>query len=110
MTRQAILIDYEYCTGCKTCEMACQKEHGYAIGVSGIVVNEIGPWQIEGEKWQYDFIPVLTDACDLCADRVEKGHIPTCVKHCMASVITFGPADDVMAAAPDKAKQLLFLK
>ena len=23
-----LLIDYEYCTGCQSCEVACKEEHG----------------------------------------------------------------------------------
>ena len=26
--KKAILIDYKYCTGCHTCEIACQKHLG----------------------------------------------------------------------------------
>jgi len=40
MARYGILIDYDYCTGCHTCEVACQQEHDYAVGTNGIVVRE----------------------------------------------------------------------
>ena len=35
MARYAILIDYDYCTGCHTCEVACQQEHDYPAGTRG---------------------------------------------------------------------------
>ena len=41
MARNGLLIDYEYCTGCHTCEVACKQEHNYPVGKWGIKVNEI---------------------------------------------------------------------
>ena len=32
MAREGLLIDYEFCTGCHTCEIACQMEHGFPVG------------------------------------------------------------------------------
>ena len=40
MARYALLIDHDYCTGCHTCEVACQQEHNYPPGTNGVVVNE----------------------------------------------------------------------
>ena len=37
MARYGILIDYDYCTGCHTCEVACQQEHDYPVGTNGVV-------------------------------------------------------------------------
>ena len=34
--RQMLAIDYEYCSGCHTCEIACQQEHGLAPDKFGI--------------------------------------------------------------------------
>jgi anaerobic dimethyl sulfoxide reductase subunit B (iron-sulfur subunit) len=110
MSRYGILIDYEYCTGCHTCEMSCQVEHGLPIGRNGILVQEIGPWQIEGDTWQYDYVPVLTDECTLCADRLAKGKQPTCVIHCQAAVMTYGPVSELAAHLDAKPKQVLFVK
>ena len=28
--RKYLAVDYEFCTGCHTCEIACQQEHGLA--------------------------------------------------------------------------------
>ena len=38
-----LLIDYEYCTGCHSCEVACREEHSFGIGTFGIKVMEDGP-------------------------------------------------------------------
>lgn len=79
-----LLINYEYCTGCGTCEVACSVEKNIPIGRYGIKMAEVGPWEIEPKKWQNDIVPIPTDECDLCVTRLEKGKKPSCVKHCQA--------------------------
>ena len=44
MTTYGLLIDYEYCTGCQSCEVSCKEEHGYPVGKWGIRVVDEGPW------------------------------------------------------------------
>ena len=108
MAQYGILVDYEWCTGCHSCEFACQMEHGYPVGQTGILVNEIGPWKIDEDVWQLAYMPVPTDQCDLCADRVAKGHEPTCVKHCQAQVLKYGDLEDLAKELARKPKQTLF--
>lgn len=38
-----LFIDYGYCTGCHTCEVACKKEHHLKKGQWGIHVLQDGP-------------------------------------------------------------------
>ena len=40
MAKSGILIDYYYCTGCHSCEVACQQEHNYPADVFGVTVSE----------------------------------------------------------------------
>ena len=35
-----LLIDYEYCTGCYTCQIACCQEYGWEAGMSGMQIIE----------------------------------------------------------------------
>ena len=105
-----LLINYEYCTGCMSCEMACAVEHDIPVGQYGIKMEEIGPWQIDKKNWQLDYVPVPTDMCDLCASRVEKGKKPTCVKHCQAFCMKYGPVEELaaeLAAAKTKCALLV---
>jgi anaerobic dimethyl sulfoxide reductase subunit B (iron-sulfur subunit) len=90
--------------------MACQVEHNFPIGRNGIVVNTVGPWEIDGDVWQFDYVPVLTDECDLCAERVAKGQGPTCVKHCMADVMRYGDVEQLLANMKDAPKQVIYVK
>lgn len=108
MSRNGLLINYEYCTGCHTCEVACQVEHKLPIDQWGIKIAEIGPWQISEEKYQYAYIPVPTMQCDLCAERVAKGKLPTCVHHCQASVMKYGPIAELSKEMEKKPQMVLF--
>ena len=42
MGAKGLLVDYEWCSGCHTCEVACQLEHGYPGDQWGIKVHEVG--------------------------------------------------------------------
>lgn len=88
---KGILINYDYCTGCHSCEVACKKELGLPKGEFGIKLAETGPFEYsskEGsspkERWEWTWLPVVTKACDMCAERTEAGKMPMCVQHCQA--------------------------
>ena len=67
MTQHGLLIDYEFCTGCHACEVACKVEKNLGEGEFGIKLAEIGPWKLDGaKKWEWDFLPMPTQRCDLC--------------------------------------------
>lgn len=106
-----LLIDYEYCSGCQSCEVTCKEEHNYPVGKWGIKVLEEGPWEIEDGSgvFNYNYIPVPTDLCDLCAERVNTtGKEPMCVHHCLANVITYGLIDELAEKLKTKTKQVLW--
>lgn len=105
-----LLIDYEWCSGCQSCEVTCKEEHGYPVGKWGIKVLEEGPWEIEDDSgvFNYNYIPVPTDLCDLCADRTAKGREPMCVHHCLANVITYGTIEELAKKMTAKTKQVLW--
>lgn len=108
MARHGILIDYHYCTGCHACEVACQQEHGYEAGQFGITVTE---YVLQGKtKLMIDYVPFLTDLCNLCLHRKKEGQKPACVKHCLADCMVFGTIDDLAAEAKNRPKALLYTK
>jgi anaerobic dimethyl sulfoxide reductase subunit B (iron-sulfur subunit) len=108
MASYGLLIDYEYCSGCHSCEVACKQEHGFPVGKHGIRLYSDGPWQINERKTNWNKIPVPTDLCDLCADRVAQGRKPSCVHHCLCDVMRFGPLDELAIELARKDKQVLF--
>ena len=107
MATYGLLFDYEYCTNCKACIVSCKEEHDYGLGVTGIKLLVDGPWKIDDDEWNYNWYPVLTDMCDLCADRTAAGKEPICVHHCLSNIITYGPIEELAKKLADKGKQML---
>lgn len=103
-----LLVDYEWCTGCHSCEVACQMENHLEAGKYGITVFEFGP-QLDAEgKWEWTFLPMPTSYCDLCAERTEMGKLPTCVHHCQSNVMYWGPLTELAEKLAEKPTQVLF--
>lgn len=107
MSQYGLLIDYEYCTGCHSCEVACKNELKLPRGKWGIKLTEVGPFQTVGEKWEWDYIAVPTDLCDLCKDRVEKGEKPSCVHHCLGQAMEYGPVEELAKKMAEKGKKVM---
>ena len=98
---KGILVNYEYCTGCHSCEVACKKYHNLPEGEFGIKVSEIGPYKYVSEarganKWEWTWLPGITKACTLCEDRTAKGKMPMCVQHCQAWCMHYGDLEDLI--------------
>ena len=106
--KKALLIDYEFCLGCSECETACMQAHDCGPDMMGIKVTKLGPWKTRDGAWQYEFVPIPTDWCDLCSERVNKGNRPACVRHCQYGVITYGSIDELVSFVKTKPKMMLF--
>lgn len=111
---KGILVNYEYCTGCHSCEVACKKHLGLPAGEFGIKVAEIGPFEYEGAKnnkdrWEWTWMPVLTKACDMCEDRVAKGKMPMCVQHCQAWCMYYGEVEELARKMDGKTRWALMV-
>ena len=108
MKKFGMLIDVYYCTGCHSCEVACEQENHLEVGQFGVKVTE----HILKEKkgLMIDYVPYITDLCNFCAGRVAAGRRPSCVKHCLAQCMTFGPIDEVVEAAKNSKKPILYFK
>ena len=88
-----LLIDYEYCTGCYACQVACAQEYNWPAGMGGIRVTEIVE-NLPNDKNYLKFIPMPTEICVLCAGRTAKGQKPACVQTCTGHARYFGDLDD----------------
>ena len=106
MSDYAMLIDYKYCTGCHACEVSCRNTHNITLDEWGIKINEMGPVKMNG-KWLWDYVPVPSDLCDLCEDRVAKGEQPTCMLHCLAACMELVKLEDVGQALATKGKKVV---
>lgn len=109
MARNGLLIDYEFCSGCGSCEVAGKVWNDIPVGKWCIKVMKDGPWAIDDKRWEYNFLPFPTDMCDLCAGRLEDGKDPACAHNCLAQVIKYGPVEELAKELEIKPKQVLFV-
>ena len=107
MSRKGLLIDYDYCTGCHSCEVACKQEHDYPVGRGGIHLTEILTELPDGVQ-RIDYLPFPTAYCDLCARRTARGEGPTCVKHCQAATMYYGTLSELTEIMEKKPHCVLF--
>ena len=113
MPQYGLLIDYQYCTGCHSCEVACKEEHGFGVGKWGIRVFDDGPWQKDdaddqGHSFNFNHSPVPTDLCDLCKERLGRNREPVCVHNCLGACMKFGTLEELNAELAKKPKQVLW--
>jgi Fe-S-cluster-containing dehydrogenase component len=106
MPKYGLMIDYEFCVGCRVCELACKTEHNRPEGECGIHVKEVTP-EISGGR-QY-FFPFTTDHCNLCGKRIARGLNPACVHNCWAGVMTFGRIEELTGYLLKKPRSLLLV-
>lgn len=71
MSRLALMIDLERCTGCKSCEVACKAEHGLGPGERRNRVLWLGGRQPDGTA-ALDFLKLACQHCDR----------PACLRAC----------------------------
>ncbi|OGO43115.1 MAG: hypothetical protein A2137_07855 [Chloroflexi bacterium RBG_16_58_8] len=107
MPRKGLLIEYEYCTGCHACEVACKQEHNYTGGMCGIRVDELVT--VGSDKVHVDYVPITTRFCDLCADRMKRGETTTaCVKHCQATCLYYGTVSQLARLMEKKPRSSIY--
>ena len=114
---KGILVNYDMCTGCHSCEVACKKERSLSEGECGIKLCEVGPYEYRDaheatgkERWEWTWMPVLTKACNLCEDRVAKGKMPMCVQHCQAWCLQFGEVEDLVGEIDGTYRHALLVR
>ena len=69
--RYGLLIDYEYCTGCFTCQVACAQEYNWPAGMGGIRVQEIIQRLPKGKAY-LTYLPFPTELCILLQSKNKK--------------------------------------
>jgi Fe-S-cluster-containing dehydrogenase component len=107
MSKNGLLIHYEYCTGCHTCEVACQQEHDFPPGKCGIRVTE-HVYPADKKPVAVDYLPFPTEPCDLCIRRSREGEKPACVKHCQSFCMSFGPIERLVEAMEGLPRSVIF--
>ncbi|GAB6147170.1 4Fe-4S binding protein [Desulfocicer niacini] len=107
MSKYGLFINYDYCTGCHTCEVACQQEHDFPAGKCGIKVTEY-VYAADKKPVAIDYLPFPTDLCDLCIARHQNGEEPSCVKHCQADCMRFGPLEKLVKEMKITPRSVIF--
>ncbi|MGA3128428.1 MAG: hypothetical protein ABSD13_17135 [Candidatus Korobacteraceae bacterium] len=100
------MIEYEYCNGCHSCDVACKQEHQYPVGKGGLRISEI--YTELPDKVRTDYLPFPTAYCDLCAPRVGRGEKPACVKACQAATMWYGTVAELAKLMEEKPHAVLF--
>lgn len=107
MSKNGLLIHYDYCTGCQSCAVACQQEHDFPVGKSGVKVTEY-VYAASKKPVAIDFMPFITELCDLCINRSKEGEEPACVKHCQAACMAFGPISELAQQMETVSRVVLY--
>ena len=94
MKPYGLLINYEYCSGCSSCELACRNELGLTLEEWGIKLAQVGPVKMQG-KWEWTYIPTPTHLCTMCVERIEAGQKPACAHHCLTQCIEAVPVEEI---------------
>jgi Fe-S-cluster-containing dehydrogenase component len=89
MEPKNIFVDFEYCVGCRACEVACKQENNIPVGIKWINVVKIGPRMV-GDKLKMDFVPMRCRHC---------GKAP-CIDVCPEKAITKRP-DGIVLINPE---------
>jgi Fe-S-cluster-containing dehydrogenase component len=106
MPKYGLMIEYDYCVGCHTCELVCKQEHNRPDNEWGVHINEIEP-EISGGKMY--FVPFPTDKCNLCGKRIAKGLQPACAENCWSGVIHFGEIEKLAEQMKNKPRSVLWV-
>lgn len=101
MSRNALLVNYQYCSGCHSCEFACRSHLQCGKDKWGIKLTEVQPFEVSENNWNWDYVPVPTKLCDQCADRVAEGEMPSCVKHCQSFCMEYGTLEEMARRAEE---------
>jgi Fe-S-cluster-containing dehydrogenase component len=105
MARYGLLINYEFCVGCRSCEIACKTEHQRPAEEWGIRVREVAPEATGGKQY---FVPFPTDKCNLCGKRTTKGKQPACVHNCWENVMKFGTVAELAKLMEQKSHTVIW--
>ena len=63
MSKKALLINYKYCSGCHSCEIACRNHLQCGLGKWGIKLTEIQPFEAHPGDWNWDYVRLFGGFC-----------------------------------------------
>lgn len=96
MVKKAILVDIDDCIGCYNCVVGCHLSHQTPPDEPMIKVHAIGPETIGG-VYKMDFIPLMTEKCDLATSETE----PPCVRSCPVGALKWCDEREILSFLGD---------
>lgn len=90
--QMGFFVDAAYCSGCKTCQVACKDRADLAVGqlYRKVESYEEGGWVKEGEAWKSNLVAYwLSISCNHCEDA-------PCVKVCPTGAMQKRAEDGVV--------------
>lgn len=107
--KNGLLIDVQYCTGCRSCEIACRNENSLGADEYGIKISQIGPFERANGSFVWNYYANVTQLCSLCAARCGEGEKAACELNCLAQVIERGPIEELTEKLQAKGKMACLL-
>lgn len=112
MSKEAILVDLERCTGCWTCAMSCKMAHHLSVDEYRLSVRTVGSGGIDEPigvfpDLRMSWMPIFSSKCTMCVDRKSNGQMPFCMMSCPSKAIIHGDIDDAESALSKKRSELL---
>jgi Fe-S-cluster-containing dehydrogenase component len=104
--KYGLYIDYDWCSGCHSCELACKQENNLKTDQWGIRIIE-RTYTVNG-RGVIEYVPIPTEFCNFCMGRVVEGMKPACVHHCMTKCMDFGPIEEMTELASKKKKSVVW--
>jgi Fe-S-cluster-containing dehydrogenase component len=108
MNKMGLYINYDMCDGCHSCEMACAQEHKLPVGQWGIRIMQDGPRKNTKGKWEYTFLPLPTELCNLCTARTAQGKLPACVHHCQTKCMEFDTVENLQKLLETTSRSVVY--
>lgn len=102
-----MLVDYDYCTGCHSCEVSCKERFDMAEDEWGIKLADNGHGVTARPTGNGTTCPSPPRNATCAPTGLPPGKKALCEQHCQALVITVGPLDE-LAKKMTKKKMVLF--
>lgn len=85
-----VAVDPDLCIGCRSCMMSCPYEVRTFVGseIDYCVDHALGDWDAPKH------VSGVVEKCTMCANRVDRGEEPACVRACVNKARVWGDLDD----------------
>ncbi len=89
-----MLLDYEMCSGCYTCQTACRETNHYGYDEQWMQVIRRDPYFVDGKLRMYHLVAPSLDKCAQC---YENDPDTLCTKTCSSAALFVGPVDELIS-------------